>query len=124
MVMYGPAWSCMVMFGHVSLYMVMYGHVWLFIALCGHLRSCMVMVMYSLVMYHHVWSYSCSCVAMHDVSLSKVLYGHIWLELTRTYIPIRRMSPKRLHSRTSHVLSVNRNCMGFFASGQKLPRGR
>ena len=37
----------------------------------------------------------------------------IWLELTRTYIPIRRMSPKRLHSRTSHALSVNRNCMFF-----------
>ena len=49
---------------------------------------------------------------------------HIWLELTRTGIPIRRMSPKRLHSRTSHALSVDRNCMGFFASGQKLPRGR
>ena len=48
----------------------------------------------------------------------------IWLELTRTYIPIRRMSPKRLHSRTSHALSVNRNCMGFFASGQKLPLDR
>ena len=37
----------------------------------------------------------------------------IWLELTRTGIPIRRMSPKRLHSRTSHALSVNRNCMVF-----------
>ena len=41
----------------------------------------------------------------------------IWLELTKTYIPIRRMSPKRLHSRTSNALSVNRNCMGFFVSG-------
>ena len=51
-------------------------------------------------------------------------YPHIWLELTRTGIPIRRMSPKRSHSRTSHALSVNRNCMGFFASGQKLPLDR
>ena len=39
-------------------------------------------------------------------------------------IPIRLMSPKRSHSRTSHALSVNWNCMFFFASGQKLPRGR
>ena len=38
---------------------------------------------------------------------------HIWLELTRTYIPIRQMSTKRSHSRTSHALSVNRNCMFF-----------
>ena len=51
-------------------------------------------------------------------------HTHIWLELTRTGIPIRRMSPKRLNSRTSHTLSVDRNCMGILASGQKLPWGR
>ena len=48
----------------------------------------------------------------------------IWLELTRAYIPIRWMSPKCLHSRTSHALSVNQNCMGFYVSGHKLPQGR
>ena len=45
----------------------------------------------------------------------------IWLELTRTGIPIRRMSPKRLHSGPSHAVIFYRNCMGFFAFGQKLP---
>ena len=38
---------------------------------------------------------------------------HIWLELTRTGILIRRMSPKHLHSRASQPLSVDRNCMVF-----------
>ena len=57
-------------------------------------------------------------------ALIKKMFKPIWLELTRTGIPIRRMSPKRLHSRTSHALCVNRNCMGFFASGQKLPLDR
>ena len=50
--------------------------------------------------------------------------GSTWLELTRTVIPIRRMSPKRSQCRTSHSLSVNQNCMGLFTSGQKLPWGR
>ena len=53
-------------------------------------------------------------------SHQRTLCRHIWLELTRTYIPIRRMSPKHAHSRTYHAVIFYRNCTGFFGFGRKL----
>ena len=40
------------------------------------------------------------------------------------YNSIRQMSPKRLHSRTSHALSVNQNCMVFFCVWSEIATGQ
>ena len=47
--------------------------------------------------------------------------AHIWWKLSRTRNPIRRMSPKRLHSRTSHTLIFNRNMVNFICPGNICP---
>ena len=40
------------------------------------------------------------------------------------YIPIRQMSPKRSHSRTSHAVIFYRNCMGYFCIWSEIDMGQ
>ena len=76
------------------------------------------------ILYAEYWEVVKLSIAGHISTIAEYRKQfYIGLKSTRTGFPIGRM-PKRSHTRTSHAVIFYRNCLGFFASGQKLIQDR